>query len=117
MTERLELPHTPGPWRAHVMGDGYLIKQAAGHGDARVAGLRMGDEDRGYANALLIAAAPEMLDALKARRLACEMAAAISAATPDGETPAKQQMDEVSALFAKAEKLEIAAIAKAEGRT
>jgi hypothetical protein len=59
----------------------------------------------------LIAAAPDMLAALKARRLAREEAAALSAGFPDGERIPAHLAAGVEALFAKAEALEVAALA------
>ena len=53
--------HTPGTW--HVVGkDGWLYVYA---GDTEIAEIYYPPEDRGLANACLIAAAPEMLDALE----------------------------------------------------
>jgi len=60
--------HTPGPWRSH--GAGGEI-----HGNSRVVATMtwcsgMGDEDD--ANARLVAAAPDMLDALEGLRAATD---------------------------------------------
>lgn len=67
------------------------------------------------ANASAIAALPELLEAVKARREAVEHAMALSAATPDGQTPSKAAMDHSDKLYARADRLERSALAKAEG--
>lgn len=67
--------HTPGPWSvAGRMGYGYLVDPNicvvyGGEGSGRA--------DDGPANALLIAAAPEMLEALKALHAAVKASKAM----------------------------------------
>lgn len=63
--------HTPGPWRySGRLGHGYLIDPnvAVAYG-----GLASGKTDQGEANAQLIAAAPDMLVALRCARADCYM--------------------------------------------
>jgi hypothetical protein len=62
MNETKKSQHTPGPWRAEVSGDTVYITSET-YGD--VARVREGDgDDRREANIRLIAAAPELLEAL-----------------------------------------------------
>lgn len=106
-----ESKYTPGPWGLSKAIDIWVMA-----GPAHVATIpRAGDGGWSEANARLIAAAPDLLAAVIARTEARQFAAAVSAATPDGETPSKQLLDKADTLFARAEKLEAAAIAKAEG--
>jgi hypothetical protein len=121
-----ESKHMPGPW--DVLGEDELAgiefveisSGELGASNHRTIGWigcgpdGISDEDR--ANARLIAAAPDLLAAVMARTEARAFAAAVSADTSDGEVPPKHIMDKAEALFAKAELLEAAAIAKAEGR-
>jgi hypothetical protein len=96
--------HTPGPWRAQLHEDfegqwgvvstceiEWLIAEAAPHID--------GDPDE--ANARLIAAAPELLEALQALRRIC------------ADTPAVER----NPRFVTANSAALAAIAKAKGET
>jgi hypothetical protein len=69
-----------------------------------------GDDD---ANARLIAAAPDLLAAVRARTLARDEAKAISDAHPDGEKIPAHLISRVEWLFSKAAALEAAALAKA----
>jgi hypothetical protein len=60
--------HTPGPWQVHRTGlvvtfDG--ASSVAYPGEDRCQAFANGDELRGQANAKLIAAAPDLLEALK----------------------------------------------------
>lgn len=76
-TSEAKVRHTPGPWKAHSasMSDGTLVVTAAlpdGNGFERICVVRdrtkrdYSDEDyRSQANATLIAAAPELLEALQ----------------------------------------------------
>lgn len=65
--------HTPGPWRAHFYDDGsdtFDIVQFDddGYGPALIeaAGMVCADDHENQANARLIAAAPQLLEACKA---------------------------------------------------
>ena len=108
--------HTKGPWWRD--DDGFI---AAGSGDTYVT---VADFDCGSdidiaereANKTLAIAAPDMLAALRAQEEASAHAAAVSAATPDGHKPSKSMMDKSDHLFARARRLRLDAIAKAEGR-
>jgi len=55
--------HTPGPWHIGTRSSGRAIYGSKGEEVATFTGLSMPDEE--LANARLIAAAPELLDALK----------------------------------------------------
>ena len=59
--------HTPGPWIANDMGlkDGYFILSMSGCVIARVGGKLLSYQDAQSRNAQIMAAAPDMLDALK----------------------------------------------------
>lgn len=98
------LKHTPGPWSAEIGDGGEFGDWAEIHGPGRVhpiaeiamtQGTPFGLEDE--ANAILIAAAPDLLKAL--RRIAAKCSA-----------PHKEQ-DDCTCCLARA------AIAKAEGRS
>ena len=96
--------HTPGPWRVgnfttHGVGifTGDLQTMIADTG-----GYDKQDRSEVEANARLIAAAPDLLEAAQAFTRWLD--------TPAGETPASRKMLEAAAIHARA------AIAKAEGR-
>jgi hypothetical protein len=56
--------HTPGPWHYEKHNDGSItIAPENGFGIATMSGIYRGEDDK--PNAALIAAAPELLDALK----------------------------------------------------
>lgn len=59
--------HTPGPWHAYfaVHGDPYVLTDPERPYFSEVAKVSTSPEDYGRANTLLIAAAPQMLDALQ----------------------------------------------------
>lgn len=67
--------HTPGPWRSHTNGSDFFVTATDFHGaNGKVAKCYVADvqkfrnesgEDECQANAKLIAAAPDMLEALK----------------------------------------------------
>lgn len=65
----MDAKHTPGPWKASPSGDGYLITRndvfVVGHSLGAVRPSQAADEDACEANARLIAAAPDMLAALR----------------------------------------------------
>lgn len=68
--------HTPGPWAMPDSGQGRISKVGANGGwDGLIATADCGDyarsRDEGLANALLIAAAPDMLETLKRLREMC----------------------------------------------
>ena len=82
----MRTPHTPGPWRPHIDLDHYDSRMHSirvraveleehPQGPLTVAILNQNLDDEAIANALLIAAAPEMLDTLRLA-LACLDAAA-----------------------------------------
>ncbi len=86
--------HTPGPWVVSPYGDGFEVESAAGICIAQTQQLRpikkKEDHDERKSNACLIAAAPDLLEALKELRgwyqehsglPACAANAAISKAT------------------------------------
>ena len=92
--------HTPGPWhyRPHAVDSNYMLIFCSGD-------QHEGDNLRGYcgeANARLIAAAPELLAALKDVMRSCRR---------DFTADAQGECD-----FRNAYSEQIAAIAKAEGR-
>lgn len=95
--------HTPGPWSAEPMEDGcsvaYRINDASGYEVAVTSGRDSDGEEA--ANARLIAAAPDMLAALKEAR---DLLA--------GDLTGVEWKRACHAFVAKAD----AAIAKAEGR-
>lgn len=97
--------HTPAPWliaphesRRVVRADGRSIAWCGTY-----------PEDEAIANARLIAAAPDLLDALRAV-LAAER---FSARSPETVQQAEAKLDHIRAAAVKAD----AAIAKAEGHT
>ena len=56
--------YTPGPWKVSALGSGLLIENAAGYVIARISVL-LAYRRQHRANARLIAAAPELLQALQ----------------------------------------------------
>ena len=106
-----ESKHTPGPWTAHtdVVGTNPdILVDAIGHGI--IADIGGGSIEERQANANLIAAAPELLAALK------EYVATIPAfrSKPVG-APGSAARNEQGALIALEDRAK-AVIAKAEGR-
>lgn len=83
--------HTPGPWAKH----GGVIR-SLGMNDRKVADVRVLD-DEGQANANLIAAAPDLLEAIKAARDLW------GDYLPPGNSNAMKAMKLVNAAIAKAE--------------
>lgn len=66
MSTQTKVGHTPGPWTAYV--DGTIRRKAADPALAIIPGLydnRIGKRPFDEANATLIAAAPELLEALR----------------------------------------------------
>lgn len=65
----MKMKHTPGPWEAHALSEGYAEVRA---GEVLIADLHFEEGSSGFfsdaesmlANARLIAAAPELLDEL-----------------------------------------------------
>jgi hypothetical protein len=101
-----DLKHTPKPWHVNVVDETLVVDS-----DNRPVATTFQDEsdyadecDRRYADACLIAAAPELLDALK------KMITWGLEPDSDSKSPREGQLVEA---WAKAR----AAIAKAEGRT
>ena len=74
--------HTPGPWKFTPRGAGWLITRedvfVVGHGIAAVTPSNAADEDQCLANAQLIAASPDLLDA-------CDFALSILEALGNGK--------------------------------
>ena len=107
--------HTPGPWRWQkcmltkeitVTGNNYL-----GGLDNRVSKLYPAarvPEDQALANACLIAAAPEMLEALKAARIAVKCCFT-HVKSETGRLSAERDLEMVDAAIAKATGKELAA--------
>lgn len=128
--------HTPGPWKCRADNTGVDVSGSDGFMLARIAwfdeaGDPAGDNDPAVANANLIAAAPDMLAALKP--FAAAHAAFVETMqnfTVTGETLAERRASEGECLDTAKERayevlagitLEhlaaaVAAIAKAEGR-
>jgi hypothetical protein len=107
------VPHTPGPWTVDNCGRDVRAGGVGGLFVARIYAVPQEDNPSGYgdeqfANARLIAAAPDMLQALKA----------IRKWLMDGDTPAEllKPGEFWNDAFVKANNAAIAAIAKAEGR-
>jgi len=94
--------HTPGPW---AVNDGQEVVADDGAGTRLLCRCHAGHYEERSANARLIAAAPDLLAALK---VALEYQGAVNEALPDGYAPPKL----VDAWMTEAE----AAIARAEGR-
>lgn len=129
-TTETKSKHTEGPWLAAATPSSVVgwpvVQPATGRVictlnyiqhteiDPVVAGDRAFNAES-RANARLVAAAPELLEALKAAETACTEAAAASAAIADGAQIPKADQDHVAGLFRRAEKLRRAAIAKATG--
>lgn len=66
MQTKEKIAHTPAPWRAEVASDGYDILSSSPEMSATVAITAARPHSlTGQADARLIAAAPELLDALK----------------------------------------------------
>lgn len=88
MTTKTHTTHTPGPWKAHkpaqsegVPSDGWTIRfdgpshhwhVATVYGQEKPTGIKY-DQGENAANARLIAAAPDLLDACKNIVAACEL--------------------------------------------
>ena len=116
------MSHTPGPWQwdGEVRADGDVDALVDASGDAVVCGAWRNDSTAGVwvhpDNAHLIAAAPELLEALKQLKSRVEE---LSAVRREGITGAAYDVitasigDDLTAEFIEAEE----AIAKAEGRT
>lgn len=98
--------HTAGPWKFSPHGDGYLVTRydvyVAGHGICGVMQTRAATEQQCEANARLIAAAPEMLAALRAFEYA--------------ENYEADETDHYAEAISNANEMMRAAISKAEGR-
>lgn len=98
--------HTPGPWRvdgphknditSDAGGIGVTIPKSARGSNLAVEGLLAADDQQSYANARLIAAAPDMLDALRALNGGARPS---NWQDDDGEADAWRQLD---AALAKA---------------
>lgn len=58
--------HTPGPWKLHSFSDGWIVNQQDGPGFIETVYKRSHGEEECEANARLISAAPELLQALEA---------------------------------------------------
>ena len=109
--------HTPGPWTYQGIGPSFDVTAQATSGarfmgrfiarcPERVAGFEPTEEDERQANAHLIAAAPELLGALK------EMANKLAAMMQDYELP-----EECNGIISGELDAANIAIAKAEGST
>lgn len=98
------MAHTPGPWWVDGPGEGIEVHDTFGR-TASVWG-DVGEESEAWANARLIAAAPDMLDALRAVK--SEFIDMYEECYPNDESD-----NDVTAAI----DMVIAAIAKAEGRT
>jgi len=94
--------HTQGPWQVFQKWPGYHGIEIRS-GDISIADLRVNGHNavHGEANARLIAAAPEMLEALQAQEMA------------DYDPEASER----KGYFERAKQLRKAALAKAEGRS
>lgn len=113
MTNDKVSKHTPGPWLVEMM-DRETVR-VRGPDAEHVAIVPADDtEERhgriyefvsrtGRANAALIAAAPEMLAALKATRELVEMACAHVSFAPGGENWAERRLEMMEAAITKAE--------------
>lgn len=97
-----EMKHTPGPWRANaswIEGPAMALRIASVDWPSATPGSAPRNVAEARANARLIAAAPDLLEAAKA----------ILARFPSDHGPSSPLYDEAKALSA--------AIAKAEGRS
>jgi hypothetical protein len=103
--------HTPGPWHVHEEWD-RIVNSADGNGDRPICKCEGPD---GPANAHLIAAAPDLLEACLATERAKEAARSASEAWADGQRIPEPIARQVDALYMRAEELRRAAIAKARG--
>lgn len=75
-----ESKHTPGPWKTKISGgerDVFSVKDIHGHVLARVSGYAISaiTPEQRRANARLIAAAPDLLEALKKVVAMCDAGA------------------------------------------
>lgn len=106
------MSHTPGPWTVHAWGDNSYEVNAADSTVCNVPGFHDGTADEGVSehNARLIAAAPDLLAALK--RAVSEANCAMGYSGVDAEHTLKRVLERVSKLTRVCE----TAIAKAEGR-
>lgn len=87
--ERMKTKYTPGPWQAHPMEMNYGLPYtpvAANTLLAKVYSEAFGDHAQSEANARLIAAAPDLLEALKA--VVNDWVAPDDLPFEDGEMPA-----------------------------
>ena len=66
MTTATKQGHTPGPWHVEDAPDSGLIFIRSHPAEVSLANIRKGQDHPNEANARLIAAAPELLEALKA---------------------------------------------------
>ena len=101
--------HTPGPWKADLCLEGWGIhevQRADGAGIARLAEMQTAfapDDKEGIANALLIAAAPDLLEALRAARRAMQEAeVAWCDGTPSAPVELLNAISDAQAAIAKA---------------
>jgi hypothetical protein len=111
------MTHTPGPWRVEECGSHYQVECSAPEMSATVAVIMARNPSlTGRADARLIAAAPELLEALvwatnMAEALINLATEAIEARKVSGDPDDEEMMDYHEAQLAKAR----AAIAKARG--
>ncbi len=94
--------HTPGPWRIATKDTNRRVVDAAGHSTCVASPLTRGREDEAKANAVLVAAAPDMLAALQRIKAECVQAEKCGWSAPSGAW-----LDVIAS----------AAIARAEGRS
>lgn len=106
----MEAKHTPGPWKAiddteTVAGPESGFCPYAGCGCCGSPYLRADAEEQQLADARLIAAAPELLTALKAAEgvLADELEARVAVGIAEYEAEVRGPLDLVRAAIAKAE--------------
>jgi hypothetical protein len=73
MNTETKVAHTLGPWDCYIDNDGFAVYQTDGKGNGDHIMCIPGDEES-KANARLIAAAPDLLEALKTARRVLEVA-------------------------------------------
>lgn len=103
--------HTPGPWSVGPTGHVLAPSRKTHIGFVSWAGEFLNRVGEAKANARLIAAAPELLEALFAHKAASDFVASI----PLKDSPSRDQLNKADRLVGRATRMTEAAIAKATG--
>ena len=105
----MKITHTPGPWKVKNIGSECYVEGATFVCDMQMSDCDgQGDREMALANARLIAAAPDLLEACEAQHRAIDMLFAMLISKVDGFFPSKSGKPWEAILAGKA------AIAKTE---